>query len=86
MKAGWRLRCCDLGQCYNYEMAVWERKGEDKAIWRGSFWKKQTEKISGRLFLGEKEEGFWATQKGVRDFCRKELSCASDLPLRLTDS
>jgi hypothetical protein len=22
----------DLGWCCNYEMAVWERKGEDKAI------------------------------------------------------
>ncbi len=25
----------DLGQCCNYGMAVWEREGEDKAIWRG---------------------------------------------------
>ncbi len=25
----------DFGQCCNYGMAVWEREGEDKAIWRG---------------------------------------------------
>jgi hypothetical protein len=24
----------DLGRCCNYGMAVWERKGEDKAVWR----------------------------------------------------
>jgi len=24
----------DLGRCCNYEMAVWEREGEDKAIWK----------------------------------------------------
>ncbi len=31
----WRLDGgSNLGQCCNYEMAVWERKGEDKAVWR----------------------------------------------------
>jgi hypothetical protein len=31
----WRLDGgSDLGRCCNYEMAVWERKGEDKAVWR----------------------------------------------------
>ncbi len=50
MKDGWRLRCCDLGRCCNYEMAVWEHKGEDTAMWRGSFWMKRT--------------GFWRKRQG----------------------
>ncbi len=37
LNRGWMAApSCDLGRCCNYEMAVWERKGEDKAIWRGS--------------------------------------------------
>jgi hypothetical protein len=42
----------DLGRCCNYEMAVWERKREDKAIWKGSFGKmnRVLKKRSGRLF------------------------------------
>ncbi len=44
LNGGWMAALsCDLGQCCNYEMAVWERKGEDKAIWRGSLWKKRRE-------------------------------------------
>jgi hypothetical protein len=36
----WRLDGgSDPGRCYNYEMAVWEHKGKDKAIWKGSFGK-----------------------------------------------
>ncbi len=40
-------------------------------------------KRSGRLFLGGKEERFSAVSE---ECCRRELSCVSDLPLRLADS
>jgi hypothetical protein len=66
-------------------MAVWERKGEDKAILEKILLEETNgvlKKRSGRLVL--KKERFWVTHRGVRDFCRRELSCASDLPLRLT--
>jgi hypothetical protein len=49
----WRLDGgSDLGRCCNYEMAVWECKGEDKAIWKGSFGKMNEvlKRRSGRLF------------------------------------
>ncbi len=43
LNGGWMaVPSCDLGRFCNYEMAVWEREGEDKAIWRRSFWKKRT--------------------------------------------
>jgi hypothetical protein len=41
-------------------------------------------KTSGRLFWGKRRRrDFWEHSK---ELCRRELSCASDLPLRLTDS
>jgi len=44
LNGGWMAApSCDLGRCCNYEMAVWEREGEDKVIWRRSFWKEMNE-------------------------------------------
>jgi hypothetical protein len=41
-------------------------------------------KRSGRLFLGKRRRRDF--REHSKEFCRRELSCASDLPLRLMDS
>ncbi len=77
MEAGWRLRGCDLGRCCNYEMAVWERKGEDKAIWRGCFWKKRTEfwrKDQEGCFLGKRRKDFWEDGKELGSYVEGSLA------------
>ncbi len=49
----WRLDGgSDLGWCCNYEMAVWERKGEDKAVWE----RKGEDKAVWREALGKRTE------------------------------
>ncbi len=51
MEAGWRLRRYDLGRRCNYEMAVWERFGEEASggSERGSKKKKIRRAILGRI-------------------------------------
>jgi len=62
MEAGWRLQRYDLGRHCNYEMAVWERFGEEASggSERGSRKKKIRRVIweeQGGFFFGRREVG-----------------------------
>jgi hypothetical protein len=58
----------DLGRCCNYEMAVWERKGEDKAIWRGNLGKKRTDFLKKKM-----KEGCWRKRRDFLEQHSREL-------------
>jgi hypothetical protein len=60
------------------------RRFGEKASGRNERSSKKKKGIRRAVFLGKRRRrDFWEHSK---EFCRRELGCASDLPLRLTDS